>query len=238
MALTCLFTLRIELRVHCFYFLDLAYREGNYSSDEVSNEPDPYVSMLASDLIRYEALLAEWLPYSRYQYASHLQALPVYRPCRTRSSAPSQHDSTNNAPYTLPCSMVMDQLAESLSGMLIGDLCYIRSLNDLGCRKLHMNVATLEQILSLINIGGPSNLSLVRDFYSIASCGSEKFIEMASGVRSKFTMEQYRSILDVLYRASPGDTSLDRTHSNQLVRLKYLLEGDGRALPGESRASP
>lgn len=60
--------MRIELRVHGFYFLDLAYREGSYDLDEFMNEPDPYVSSLASDLMRFESLMAEWLPYSRYQY--------------------------------------------------------------------------------------------------------------------------------------------------------------------------
>lgn len=67
LAETCLFMLRIELRVHCFYFLDLAYREGNYNFEEACNEPDPYVSSLANDLIRFESFVAEWLPYSRYQ---------------------------------------------------------------------------------------------------------------------------------------------------------------------------
>lgn len=64
----CLFMLRIELRMHCFYFLDLAYREGNYDfTSEIGSDPDPYVSSLANDLIRYESLISEWLPYSRYQ---------------------------------------------------------------------------------------------------------------------------------------------------------------------------
>ena len=67
LAMTCLLVLRIELRMHCFYFLDLAYREGNYVLEEACNEPDPYVSSLASDLIRFESMTAEWLPYSRYQ---------------------------------------------------------------------------------------------------------------------------------------------------------------------------
>lgn len=60
--------LRIEVRIHCFYFMDLAYREGNYSlEDPTMIEPDHYISSLANDLVRFESLLAEWLPYSRYQ---------------------------------------------------------------------------------------------------------------------------------------------------------------------------
>lgn len=70
LAVNCLFILRIELRVHGFYFLDLAYREGSYDLEEFVNEPDPYVSSLASDLMRFESLMAEWLPYSRYQYTA------------------------------------------------------------------------------------------------------------------------------------------------------------------------
>ena len=77
--------MRIELRVHGFYFLDLAYREGSYDLDEFVNEPDPYVSSLASDLMRFESLMAEWLPYSRYQYA----ALPQSRPREMAINEPS-----------------------------------------------------------------------------------------------------------------------------------------------------
>jgi exocyst complex component 4 len=183
---TCLFTLRTELRVHCFYFLDLAYREGNYDFEESSNEPDPYVSNLANDLIRFEAFVAEWLPYSRYH-------------------------------------VVMDELHESLASMLIADFRYIRSLNPFGCHKLEMNVATLEQILSLISTS--ADLQSARLFYRLASAGPERFIEMAPTLPIKFTIPQYQSIFDVYYRDNTGDVSLRRTYNNQLVRLKYLLEG-------------
>lgn len=180
--------LRIELRVHCFYFLDLAYREGNYDFEEPSNEPDPYVSNLANDLIRYESIAAEWLPYSRYH-------------------------------------VVMDELDESLSDMLIADFRYIRSLNSFGCHKLDMNVATLEQILSLISSGTNTDLDPARQFYRLAAAGPDKFIELAPKIAQKFTMAQYQSIFEVYYRDNTGDASLRRTYNNQLVRLKYLLEG-------------
>lgn len=39
-------------------------------------------------------------------------------------------------------------------------------------------------------------------------------------------MQQYQSIFDVYYRDNSGDASLHRTYSNQLIRLKYLLENE------------
>lgn len=59
--------LQVEVRVHCFYYIDLAYREGNYLLEEAVNEPDAYISALASDLISLESILSEWLPPQAYR---------------------------------------------------------------------------------------------------------------------------------------------------------------------------
>jgi len=71
MANNVLVMLREEQKVHCFYFMDLAFLEGNYELKEEGEkrtaDPDMYISSLASDLLHFEGLMAEFLPFSRYQ---------------------------------------------------------------------------------------------------------------------------------------------------------------------------
>lgn len=183
--------LRTELRVHCFYYLDLTYREGNYDFEEVCTEPDTYISSLATDLIRFESLMSDWLPYSRYH-------------------------------------LVMDELHQALTEMLISDFRYVRSLNAFGCRKLELNVATLEQILALISstVVGAADLHRARTFYQLAAAGPDGFLEMAPRLPCRYTAQQYQSIFDVYYRDAAGESGLglQKTYQNQLIRLKYLLE--------------
>ncbi len=57
-----LFSIRIEIREHVIYYIDLAMREGNYVSDEEQIEPDPYIGLLNSDLIQIEEMILQSLP--------------------------------------------------------------------------------------------------------------------------------------------------------------------------------
>lgn len=68
LAQTCLFTLHAEIRTHCFYYLDLAFREGNYNLDTFCGEPDPYVAALTLDLQNLSSILADWFPLSKYLF--------------------------------------------------------------------------------------------------------------------------------------------------------------------------
>ncbi|CAO3591713.1 unnamed protein product [Absidia cylindrospora] len=51
LAETCLFTLRLEIRCHTLYYLQMVIRDGNYYLEDESFEPDPYVITLNSDLM-------------------------------------------------------------------------------------------------------------------------------------------------------------------------------------------
>ncbi|KAJ3115453.1 hypothetical protein HDU96_000612 [Phlyctochytrium bullatum] len=62
---TYLFTLRVELRCHAMFYLDLAMREGNYCLEDEPGEPDPYVSSLNEDLISVEEGASGALPARR-----------------------------------------------------------------------------------------------------------------------------------------------------------------------------
>lgn len=66
LALTCLFTLHCEIRTHCFFYLDLAFREGQYRLDRATGEPDPYVLNLTADLLELSSCLSDWFPLSKY----------------------------------------------------------------------------------------------------------------------------------------------------------------------------
>lgn len=194
MAMMVLYTLRIELRVHCFYYLDLAYREGIYSLEDGNTEPDSYVTTLVSDLVRFQSCISEWFPYRHYH-------------------------------------AILNDLGASLNDMLIASFRYIRSLNQHGCGKLLMNVAALEQFLALIGggfaCGQESPLQKAREYYLLARSGTDNLIAHASTLKTKFTMQQYKAILDVYYRdctTRSEDDSLMKKYENQLLSLKYLLE--------------
>jgi len=64
----CLFTLRIELRCHAMYYLDLAMREGSYFLDAEPDDPDPFVLGLNSDLMKADELMAAGLPPLRVRF--------------------------------------------------------------------------------------------------------------------------------------------------------------------------
>jgi exocyst complex component 4 len=57
-----LYTIRIEIRCHTIFYLDLAIREGNYNSEEENPEPDPYAGLLNNDLTLMEEMISAALP--------------------------------------------------------------------------------------------------------------------------------------------------------------------------------
>ena len=69
-ARICLFTIRIELRVHTMYFLDLAIREGNYLLETEPFGPDAYIAYLNGDLATCDEILSEALDERKVKYAT------------------------------------------------------------------------------------------------------------------------------------------------------------------------
>lgn len=65
-AISTIITLRLEIRSHAFYYIDLAMREGNYQLDEPRYEPDVYINTLCRELMSLESILSDWLPYEKY----------------------------------------------------------------------------------------------------------------------------------------------------------------------------
>ncbi|KAJ3108836.1 hypothetical protein HDU97_010108 [Phlyctochytrium planicorne] len=65
---TYIFTLRVELRCHSMFYLDLAMREGNYFLEDEPSEPDSYVSLLNEDLINVEESSFGALPTRRIRF--------------------------------------------------------------------------------------------------------------------------------------------------------------------------
>lgn len=57
-----LYTIRIEIRCHVMYYLDLAIREGDYFSEEEQLDPDPYIGSLNVDLTQIEVVIIGALP--------------------------------------------------------------------------------------------------------------------------------------------------------------------------------
>eukprot|EP00842_Homolaphlyctis_polyrhiza_P004042 jgi/Hompol1/4639/HPOL_001819-RA len=68
LSATAIYSLRIELRCHSMYYLDLAIREGNYVFDDSNPDPDPYISMLNLDLSTAEETMTSALPECRVRF--------------------------------------------------------------------------------------------------------------------------------------------------------------------------
>lgn len=67
-AESCLYLLHVEIRMKCFYFLDLAFREGDYELNYETSEPDSYVKNLLKEIILFDNLMTEWLPFNDYRF--------------------------------------------------------------------------------------------------------------------------------------------------------------------------
>ncbi|KAJ2456678.1 exocyst subunit, partial [Coemansia sp. RSA 2322] len=65
LSVQCLMTLRIEVRAHCTYYLDLATREGSYKLDSDAVEPDQYIQALNADISTIEEKMESCLPADR-----------------------------------------------------------------------------------------------------------------------------------------------------------------------------
>jgi len=64
----CLYALRIELRCHSMFYLDLSFREGNFFLDNEIPEPDSYVFMLNKDLIKCEEIMKSILKPNKIRF--------------------------------------------------------------------------------------------------------------------------------------------------------------------------
>ncbi|ORX76849.1 hypothetical protein BCR32DRAFT_69784 [Anaeromyces robustus] len=64
----CLYALRIELRCHSMFYLDLSFREGNFLLDNEIPEPDSYIFMLNKDLIKCEEIMKSILKPNKIKF--------------------------------------------------------------------------------------------------------------------------------------------------------------------------
>ncbi|ODQ52476.1 hypothetical protein SAICODRAFT_57779 [Saitoella complicata NRRL Y-17804] len=77
LAESVLLTLRIEMRLHVTYHLELALTDGNYSLDEKTVEPDPHVSNLNTDLVLLDERLSGALPNWEYRFVTKGMAVLI-----------------------------------------------------------------------------------------------------------------------------------------------------------------
>lgn len=63
----CLFVLKIELRLHCYHYLD-AVKKTNYWLTEEPTEPDVYIDELNRDLGEAAEVLQTYLPKLKIRY--------------------------------------------------------------------------------------------------------------------------------------------------------------------------
>ncbi|BFZ61179.1 exocyst subunit [Saitoella coloradoensis] len=77
LAESVLLTLRIEMRLHVTYHIELALTDGNYSLDEKTVEPDPHVSDLNADLVLLDERLSGALPNWEYRFVTKGMAVLI-----------------------------------------------------------------------------------------------------------------------------------------------------------------
>eukprot|EP00835_Amoeboradix_gromovi_P000099 NODE_4_length_55019_cov_0.425091.p1 type:complete len:1242 gc:universal NODE_4_length_55019_cov_0.425091:33717-37442(+) len=72
----CLFSLKMEMRCHCYYYMDLIFREGNYEYNGNKPEPDHYVYILNHTLSLIEDVIKEHLTAKEFKFIFlNIQAL-------------------------------------------------------------------------------------------------------------------------------------------------------------------
>jgi len=68
LSIRCINLLRLEVRSHCVYFLDQAFRQGNYTPDTEAVEPDSSVVALNKDLLFLDEVMTENLPVAKSRF--------------------------------------------------------------------------------------------------------------------------------------------------------------------------
>lgn len=63
-SMKCLYSLKIDLRARCFYYLD-SIKNSNYFCQEDATEPEIFVTKFNQDLERFDQLLLKYLPNQR-----------------------------------------------------------------------------------------------------------------------------------------------------------------------------
>ena len=122
-----LFTLRAELRCRLFYYLDLAFREGNYVNQRDVTQPDAYITKLISDMTRFIHEI-----HSVFGLGEH----------RLTASDFSGEE----------CRFVLDGLNVIMEDILITNLRYVRGLDLNGVKKILIGIRALEQGLAILGL--------------------------------------------------------------------------------------
>ncbi|KAJ2992926.1 hypothetical protein HDV02_002743 [Globomyces sp. JEL0801] len=136
-----LFSLRIEIRCHAIFFLDLAIRDGNHNPDELIMEPDPYIGLLNSDLTAVEELISEAISPRKTGYYDHCFVY-IYR-------------------------FLFEGITQLMTHVLLMNLKLIREINMNGVVRLVSNVQALEQNFISFNTLYTNDLDRAKKYFQL-----------------------------------------------------------------------
>ena len=208
-----LFTLRAELRCRLFYYLDLAFREGNYVIQRDTPQPDAYITKLIADMSRFTSDI--------------------------HSAFDEEGCGLENPEYSgQECKFVLDGIDAIMQDILITNLRYVRTLNLNGIKKILIGIKALEQALAIL--GCAARLDHAKIYYEFLLSGDySKMVEVFG--EAMFSAMQWQCLLDTLevlegtseYKEAYIETdvsSVKRDKENAKIRLKYLVEEQKRAI--------
>lgn len=176
LAQLCIYVLHLEIRVHVFYFLDLATREGSYQLDTMPMEPDSYIMSLNQDLVSFQEGLSGVLPQAKVDFV--MRNLPQ-----------------------LMCTCLLENVSQLKRMNLYGSAKMLR--NVLALQHNWINMAASEQGSKLeksLTLEQASSLDAAEEYYKLyEKPGSQILAEVEVG-NFQFPMKAYVHLLRLKYQ--------------------------------------
>ncbi|EFC37318.1 predicted protein [Naegleria gruberi] len=195
LAIRCLFSLKLDIRVHCYHFIhcnlmDNLLKFGTYDCEDERKEPEDFINLFNQDLFRIERYLSCYLPKSKLRYlfeSIEKMILDLF---------------IGSLPFAISQFYEM-KLDDSSSAMLGGgDLIKSPSFSKLGLEKMMRNIFSLQQQLSSFSFVDERKFESIREYFYLLQMQSHQLLRMIETKSLKqlpFTQDQYEAILQTDY---------------------------------------
>ncbi|RHZ59662.1 hypothetical protein Glove_362g4 [Diversispora epigaea] len=194
LAEQCLFTLRVELRCHAMYYLDLATREGNYQLDYEAYEPDPYVLALNAGMVKFEDIISVNLPLLERRFVFEgLDAL-------------MEHILIHNAMY------IRNLNSNGVMKMTRNILALQQNLKNIVDTPEEISLDKSRQYYELFNLGPTDMIAQIKEHGSQFSFDDYK------------TMLEIMYKIDPNEVQQQGTTKRENPSNNRKLYLEHILE--------------
>ncbi|KAL9647746.1 hypothetical protein ABK040_015234 [Willaertia magna] len=209
LSLKCLFSLKLDLRVHCYHFIhcnlmDNFLKYGTYDCEDERKEPEDFIHLFNQDLFRMERYLSYYLPKSKTCYlfdgiermildlfiGSLPFALDQYKEMRLPMLDNGDGNGNGGTVLLLPHNN-SDSIFKA------------PKFTKLGLEKMMKNIFGLQQQLSNFAFVNQQKFQLIRDYFRLLELKHTELIDLINNTKSlkklPFTEEQYEAILETEY---------------------------------------